>query len=339
MELYVGKEEGVVFYHVDEQNPSTKVYDMFSYCRSMTETCHTLSDAFFGWHDDDYELYQMKTAMNRMKIKRNHFSPHSYFVDLSYWDQFDIRWHHNDVHSYVDRRIVFKSVPLDTSGTFALQCSNKKYLEWDSEFPRHHDPCTSSGICTHCKYRAEIGSLNPFFIEILSIDWGKPQGDVVENPSVLATDSQNNWSDVEITNTFSISFTDSTTDTTTWKEAWGFEFSTSIATSFKFAGNGVDFTVSTTLTYNGEVGGSDSVTDSTTYDKSATYPCPAKKRCTFKLVGRRLNNAAVPFTATVKKTDGFKTEVWKEKGVWEGIQVYDTYTEYHTEDLEQVMTK
>ena len=93
------------------------------------------------------------------------------------------------------------------------------------------------------------------------------------------------------------------------------------------------FTVSASTSYSGTHGGESSITDSTTYDKSATYPCPGKHRCFYNLIGRHLNNAAIPFTATVRKTVDGKTEEWKEQGVWEGVKVYDTFAEFCTEDL------
>ena len=47
------------------------------------------------------------------------------------------------------------------------------------------------------------------------------------NPSVVATDNFDNWSDVEVTNIFSITYTSTKSDTTVWQQAWGFEFSVS----------------------------------------------------------------------------------------------------------------
>jgi len=191
----------------------------------------------------------------------------------------------------------------------------------------------SRGICTSCKFFPEIGSLNPFFIEILDIEWGDFSHDIVQNPSVLTTDVQDNWSNVEISNTFQISFTDTTVDTTTWERSWGFEFSTTLTTTFSIGIVSASVEITATTKYDGKKGGSNAVTDSTTYDKSATYPCPPKHRCEFKLMGRRLNDAAIPFTATVQKTDGSKVKTWKENGVWKGVKVYDTYTEYRTQPL------
>jgi len=327
LELYAGADEGFALYHVDEQNgKNNHVYDIFSY-----HSTHG-SGAYFGLHNDDLEVYQMKTYMNKIIIRKGD-RPHTYRADLTFWDGHDIKHHHDHVSSLTDKNRYLKSVPLDNGGTVALQCKNNKYLKWGSSFSQHNEPCTSEGICSACKFRVEIGSLNPFFIEIVDIAWGEPMGDIVENPSVLATDQQNNWSDQIITNTFSISYTDTTVDTTTWKNSWGFEFGTSLETEVKFFKTGVKFTVSSTIKYSGEVGGSTSETSSTKYDKSAQYPCPGKHRCIFKLVGRHLNNAAIPFTATVRKTDGFQTETWTEEGIWEGVKVYDTYTEYNTEEL------
>lgn len=327
LELYVDEDVGFALSHPDQESGG-KVFDMFSY-----HSTHSSSEAFFGLHDDDYEEYQIKTYMNKIVIKSSPVE-HTYYADLTFWDGHDIKHHHDDVDSYTDRHRLLKSVPHpDMDGAIALQCANNNYLEWGSSFKKNRDPCTSRGICTHCKFHVEIGSLNPYYIEILDISWGEPIGPIVNEPNVLATDQQNNWSDQIITNTFSISFTDKTTDETHWSEKWGFEFKTEIATTVKIFGNGVTFTVSSTLKYDGEVGGSTTVESSTTYDKSSSYPCPGMHRCTFQLVGRQMDDAAIPFTATVRKTDGGDEKIEYIEGTWMGIKVYDTYTEYRTEEL------
>jgi len=90
------------------------------------------------------------------------------------------------------------------------------------------------------------------------------------------------------------------------------------------------------LTYNGSEGGGQSVTDSTTYTKSSRMRCPAKSRCIYELAGRQLDNAAIPFIATVSKSDGYTNTTMKENGVWYGVKVYDTHTIFRTEPLEDI---
>lgn len=139
-----------------------------------------------------------------------------------------------------------------------------------------------------------------------------------------------------ITNTFAVSYTDTTTDTTSWSRKWGYSYRTSVSVKVGFGSNGVRFSTSSTLTYSGSEGGGQSVTDSTTYTKSSRMRCPAKTRCILELAGRQLDNAAIPFIATVSKSDGFKNETWQEPGVWYGVKVYDTHTIFRTEPLEDI---
>lgn len=325
LSLYVGADEGFALAHIDTENGQSHVFDMFSYHHS---------DTMFGHHDDEYEVYQIKTSYNKMKIRREGVLDNTYYVDFWYYDGHDIEHGHDTVERIEDRNRYFRSVPLGDDASVALQCSNGKYLKWDSQLDSPgKDPCTSLGICDNCKFFPEVGSINPILIEIVSIEWGDMSDDIVENPSVLSRDQQDNWSDVDVTNTFHISYTDTTVDTTTWEQTWGFEFTTKFSSTIKIPFASMTFTVSATTKYSGKTGGSSQVTDSTTYDKSATYPCPPKHRCFYNLIGRHLNNAVIPFTATVRKTDGIKTEEWEEHGVWEGVKVYDTYAEFCTEDL------
>jgi len=332
LSLYVGADEGFALGHIDSENGGSMVYDMFSFHHSSK---------MFGHHDDEFETYQIKTDFNKMKIRRNGMFNNTYYVDLWYYDGHDIEHGHANVGKIADRGRYFRSVPLGDDGSVALQCSNGKYLRWDSEIPKSsrrspgtNDPCTSRGICANCKFSPEIGSINPIFIEILSIEWGDVSQDIVDNPSVLSRDQVDNWSDEDVSNTYHISYTDSTVDETHWEETWGFEFTTSLATEVNMIFGKMTFSFSATTKYSGKAGGSATVTDSTTYDKSATYPCPGKHRCFYNLIGRHLNDVAIPFTATVRKTDGHNVDkTWKEHGVWKGVKVYDTYAEFCMEDL------
>jgi len=344
LEMYMDDDVGMALVHPGEE-PGTKMYDMFSYCSSLTEYCHTPTNAFFGYHnekDNHAEEYNIKTDKNRMMIHSS-LIPHEYHVDLNYWDMFDIRWNHEDTKHYTDRRTFMRVRLTDEVGTIALQCRNGKFLRRDDnesggygQFKQHAEPCTSNGICDKCLFQTEIGALHDYFINILAVEWLDPEGDIVKEPTTLASDVTDNYSDVPITNTFAVSYTDTTTDTTSWSRKWGYSYSTKVSVKVGFGDNGVRFSTSSTLTYSGTEGGGQSVTDSTTYTKSSRMRCPAKTRCILELAGRQLDNAAIPFIATVSKSDGFKNETWQEPGVWYGVKVYDTHTIFRTEPLEDI---
>jgi len=340
LELYVGASEGFSLAHIDAQNGGKKIYDIFIDNMDRPEDLPPCS-VKFGHHDEDIETLQLKTDYSKLKISRRGFLANTYHVHLWYYDYYDIKHDHSPASKTKDWGRYLRSVPLGDDGSIALQCSNGKYLKWDSFISKHSpchlqpkDPCTSLGICEQCKFYPEIGSINPFFIEIVSVDWGDVSQDIVKNPSVLSRDQQDNWSDEIVSNTYSISYTDKSVETTTWENTWGFEFSVTSTTKITILDVFEQtIEISAKTSYNGMVGGSTSTEETTQYDKSSTYPCPAKHRCFFNLIGRHMNNQQVPFTATVRKTDGSKTKEWKEKGVWEGVKVYDTYTEFCTEDL------
>jgi len=325
LSLYIDAPQGFALSHIDSEKGT--VYDMFSWHHSTT---------MFGHHDDDFEDYQMKTHMNKMLLMQTGAEDSTYYVDIWYYDGHDIEHGNDDVEKVADTGRWFRSVPHD-DGSIALQCANNKYLRWESEWsyrrptssPSIKDPCTSQGICENCKFYPEIGSLHPVSIEIVSVDWGTVSDDIIENPSVIARDQQDNYSDQIVSSTYHVTYTDATTDTTTWSETWGFSYTTSIKTQiFCF-----QTSFSATTSYQGTNGGSNTITESTSYDKMATYPCPGKHKCFYNLIGRHLSDASIPFTATVRITDGTNVEEKKEQGVWKGVKVYDTFAEFCTEDM------
>merc|ERR1712080_527708 len=88
-----------------------------------------------------------------------------------------------------------------------------------------------------------------------------------------------------------------------------------------------------TMSYNGHYGTSNTVSNSVTYSRKNTYPCPGKTRCFYKMIARHLDNQDIDYNARVRRTVGGKIEEWNESGVWKGVKSYDVWAQYCTEDL------
>lgn len=337
LSLYVDAEEGFAIGHLQD---GTKVYDAFTYV-NYNPLPEFICATMLGDHHSNVPTLDIKTLYNKIIINQQ-INNSTYLLDIYYYDQVAIE-DGKDASYMLDSGRWFESIPFE-DGSIALKCSNGRYLKYDAIKTRDSDAscpvliqdmCDEVGICDQCKFYPEVGSVDPVYIEIMSIDWGEVDGAIITNPSIVAKDQQDNYSDETVELQMKVMFTDSTADTTIWENAWGFEFGAESTTIIKipFVGE-EDITISAKMSYNGKYGTSNTVTDTVTIEKTATYPCPGRHRCFYNMIGRHLDNQQVPYTARVKKTVGSKVEEWNESGVWTGLKTYDTWAQYCTEDLD-----
>merc|ERR1719189_705942 len=203
LELYVDAEEGFALGHYED---GKKIFDLFLFDYDGNgildpDWCAQC----FGFHDTKYPDLQMKTKYNRMAINKQ-IDSNTFLIDLYFYDMHAFEMGVEGACK-VDVGREFLSIPLG-DGSIALQCPNGKYLDqWPGSWitpicqPHVHpefvfqDPCTSNGICDTCKFYPEVGTVNPVVIEVLSVDWGEVNGEIITNPSIVAKDQQDNWSD------------------------------------------------------------------------------------------------------------------------------------------------
>jgi len=309
MELYVDKPEGVALV-----NPSNGLYFQCSFehnCAHCIAECSTRGE--------------YKSNYTRMKAWRT--------TETS---KYDMKFLAGPYMSLLEYNI---QVLQNDDGTVAFRCENGLFLdqstgelEWNS---LDDYLCTKSGICPTCKFLLECGSIVPIHLEILDIRWGERDGEVMANPSVVATDMSDNWSEQTLMTTLTLDYTSTKSDTTVWQQAWGFEFgvSATVECGIPFVGGG-SVTTSSTVSYDGSEGAEHTVEEEQSFHEEKEFPCPPHSRCIFKLIVRKLDNVDMPFTATVRRNleDGTLTQ-WKEEGTWYGVTAFDSWSAFCTEDL------
>lgn len=246
------------------------------------------------------------------------------------------------------------TVKKNNDGTVALRCPhNGLYAAWSNQDGLTHGDvdkdgredeawieylapiCTEPGICPKCRFSLETGSINDVFIRLVSFNWGDPEDKIPSNPSFLAEEYTENYSEETLMTKLTVIYSQVVTDTTIWEHAWGFELSVSAGVEFDipFIGGG-SVTATATASYNGKYGTEDTVTNTTTTTITKEVPCPKFSRCTLKMVGSKLDDYKIPFTALVERTqdDGPPLQ-WYENGTWKGVQAFNFHTIYCTMDL------
>lgn len=97
-------------------------------------------------------------------------------------------------------------------GRISLKCKNNGlYLKFgmegsilETDVMMTTDPCTELGVCDHCKFNIEIGTLSRVDIEIIGIEFGEFNDDIPSTPDIVASDDVINYSDQIIESQFKV---------------------------------------------------------------------------------------------------------------------------------------
>jgi len=241
-------------------------------------------------------------------------------------------------------------------GSISLQCDDSKlYMTWGnielagtwSAVGKGLPPvCFETGPAERTKFKHSVGSIEPISIQLMSIKWDSEKNVIPSNPDVVIGESVINKDHTQsVQSTLTVSDTWTKSDTTTWTHTWGFGLSTSLKTSasFSFLGAtaGTEFTIGAEISYGGSYSTTTTDTKSKTVSSSIEVECPPRTLCKLKLVSNKLENQAIGFTATVRKTQdgGGWADPWEEKGTWTGVTKFDFITEFCTEMVDAPFTE
>ena len=190
------------------------------------------------------------------------------------------------------------------------------------------------GIDQYCLFKPTCGDIIPPKFKILSISWDSAGESAIAKPTIVSEDVFINKGSIATKHEYHLKWSNSTSETTTWKHAWGFEFSyaykTGIAAS---AVSSHEFQAK--ISYNGELGGSTAESNEAHFERKDTIQAAPRKRTTLKLIVKKADNADLPFTAKIERTnaDG-TTRTIIEQGTWSGVAYYNSYLEIDEEDLD-----
>jgi len=259
-------------------------------------------------------------------------------------------------HDELKTATIDMNVVADGAGSIFLQCVDSGlYMTWGNlerdgrwlAVGKGLPPvCFETGPAEHAKFKHSIGSIEPISIQLISIKWDNEENVVPENPDVVIGENIINKSPTEnVKAILSVSDTWTKSQTTTWTHTWGFGLTTSLTTtaSFSFAGASVgeEFTIGAEVSYGGSYSTTTTETQSKTVSSSVEIECPPRTLCEIKMISNKLEDQAIGFTATVRKTQdgGGWTEPMEEKGTWTGVTKFDFVTEFCTEMIDSPFTR
>ena len=114
----------------------------------------------------------------------------------------------------------------------------------------------------------------------------------------------------------------------------GVSFTSTAGFDIGIASGSTSITISAELRYDGKKGGNEGVTQSTKFSDRTTVTIPPGKKATAKLMVRKIENAEIPFTATIRrKVGGIPRGTFTEKGTWKGVMVVNSFVRIDEEAI------
>eukprot|EP00111_Clytia_hemisphaerica_P015783 TCONS_00046602-protein len=118
-----------------------------------------------------------------------------------------------------------------------------------------------------------------------------------------------------------------------WGITAGISYTSSASVNVGVAEASTSLTVSAEVNYNGKKGGNQGKTTSFKVHDTTTVTIPAGKYATVKFKVTIINDAKIPFVATIKRTSEAGIQIITQKGTWNGVMVVDSFIEVQERPL------
>ena len=187
------------------------------------------------------------------------------------------------------------------------------------------------------RFTVETGSLTPVKEEIESISWGTFKSPTDITPTAIGTYSHRNGGSNNVEKKFAFDRTITTTQTTNWEHSWGvttgISYTATASVDIGLASGSTSLTLNADVRYDGKKGGNQGTTNTLKFSEQTTVIVPPKKWVTVKMMVKKVDNAEIPFTATIRRTSEIGVTRIIQKGVWRGVMVLDSYIDIQERDL------
>ncbi|XP_066929741.1 uncharacterized protein [Clytia hemisphaerica] len=194
-----------------------------------------------------------------------------------------------------------------------------------------------SGIESEAVFTVSTGSVTPVKEEIVSIKWGDYVGPSSVSPTIVSTKIRRNGGSKDLTDEFGFEDTIVKTQETNWEHAWGItagiSYTSSASVNVGIVEASASLTVSAEVNYNGKKGGNHGKTTSFKIHDKTTVTIPAGKYVTINYKVTKINDAKIPFVATIKRSSEKGIQMITQKGTWKGVMVVDSYIEVEERPL------
>lgn len=185
------------------------------------------------------------------------------------------------------------------------------------------------GADKYTQFIVEPASLTPVKEEIKNLVWGVMSDARIERPSVLDTKEVVNKGSQPLEFDVALERNLTTTSETMWESGWSVTTGIKVKTQIFSA----EFTASLTAEWNGKKGGTNSRSTTTIIRESTKVTVPPNKKVVAKLFVTLLDNAEVPFTATIERTSFTGTNTITVRGKWKGVIAFNSRIVITEEDL------
>jgi len=208
---------------------------------------------------------------------------------------------------------------------------------WGDDDSRENIEAVTSGIESATKFTVSTGSVTPVKEEIVSMQWGNYVGPSSVSPTLVSTRVRKNGGSKAITDVFGFEKSIKRTQETNWEHAWGItagiSYTSSASVNVGVAEASTSLTVSAEVNYNGKKGGNQGKTTTFKVHDKTTVIIPAGKYVTVKYKVTIINDAKIPFVATIKRTSEAGIQIITQKGTWKGVMVVDSFIEVEERPL------
>ena len=228
-----------------------------------------------------------------------------------------------------DKHCIFRV--FDVNGKVSLRADNGKFVSRIYRGDQNNMEAAKGSADIYTQLIVETGSITPVKEVIESISWGTYTAPVDINPTVIGSLQQRNGGSRDLVKNFVFEKTIQTTQVTNWEHSWGvtagISYTATAGINVGVASGSTSLTLSAEVRYDGKKGGNKGETKTTKFSDKTTVTIPPKKWVTVNFMVKKVNNAEVPFTATIKRTSEVGVSRITQKGVWRGIMVLDSYIE------------
>ncbi|KAM4019170.1 uncharacterized protein ACNLHF_028513 [Anomaloglossus baeobatrachus] len=168
-----------------------------------------------------------------------------------------------------------------------------------------------------CRFRLGMGDMYAPAFDFSDVEL-HDISKIVCRPYVLKKETYVNKTDDVQSHEFNFSWEIRTPEITQWESTWGID--SNLSTTFSVLG------FEGTITYNGSFQKIATVNRSIVERRNVTIDVPQRGKVTAQLVVSKMENASIPFIASIRKSKVTGEAIYfEEKGVWKGL-VYDSVT-------------
>ena len=226
-----------------------------------------------------------------------------------------------------------------SAGKVVLQANNNAFLSRIHRGNQQNIEAAKYGIDEPSKFIVETGSRFRVTEEIESISWGTFNPPAALSPTVIGTHVQKNGGSKNIVKKFTFEKTMESSQTTNWEHSWGLStgisYTAEAGVNVGVASGKTSLTLSAEVRYDGKKGGNEGKKKILKFSDETTVIIPPQKWVTVKFMVKKVDNAEVPFTATIRRKSEVGESIIKEEGVWRGIMVLDSYIDVIERPLNQ----